>query len=99
MRKLILILPAAAALTGCGSNAPDFGPIGAGLSVIGLGIVINMAQSIAPKEGRHHERNHQQRQRPESCIPNAGRRRGTLHCSASRANHSVHAAKGIGRAR
>ena len=40
MRKLILILPAAAALTGCGSNAPDFGPIGAGLSVIGLGIVI-----------------------------------------------------------
>ena len=40
MRKLILILPAAVALTGCGSNAPDFGPIGAGLSVIGLGIVV-----------------------------------------------------------
>ena len=40
MRKLILILPAAAALTGCGSNVPDYGPIGAGLSVIGLGIVI-----------------------------------------------------------
>ncbi|MEI6278724.1 MAG: hypothetical protein WCQ16_04985 [Verrucomicrobiae bacterium] len=38
MRKLILILPVA--LTGCGSNAPDFGPIGAGLAVIGLGIVI-----------------------------------------------------------
>ena len=40
MRKLILILPAAVALTGCGSSAPDFGPIGAGLSVIGLGIVV-----------------------------------------------------------
>lgn len=40
MKKLILILPAAAALTGCGSNVPDYGPIGAGLSVIGLGIVV-----------------------------------------------------------
>jgi len=38
MKMLILILPVA--LTGCGGNAPDFGPIGAGLSVIGLGIVI-----------------------------------------------------------
>ena len=38
MRKLTLLLPLA--FTGCGSNAPDFGPIGAGLSVIGLGIVI-----------------------------------------------------------
>ena len=40
MRKLILTIPAAVALTGCGSSAPDFGPIGAGLSVIGLGIVV-----------------------------------------------------------
>ena len=40
MRKLILTIPVAVALTGCGGNAPDFGPIGAGLSVIGLGIVI-----------------------------------------------------------
>ena len=38
MRKLILFLPMA--LTGCGSTGPDLGPIGAGLSVIGLGIVI-----------------------------------------------------------
>jgi hypothetical protein len=40
MRKLIFTIPAAVALTGCGSNTPDLGPIGAGLSVIGLGIVI-----------------------------------------------------------
>ena len=40
MRNLILTIPTAAALTGCGTSAPDFGPIGAGLSVIGLGIVI-----------------------------------------------------------
>ena len=38
MRKLTFLLPLA--LTGCGSNTPDFGPIGVGLSVIGLGIVI-----------------------------------------------------------
>jgi hypothetical protein len=27
-------------LTGCGDKGPDMGPVGAGLSVIGLGIVI-----------------------------------------------------------
>ena len=35
------ILAAALLLSGCGgSSAPDLGPVGAGLSVIGLGIVI-----------------------------------------------------------
>ena len=41
MRNLILTLPLAFSLSACASSsAPDLGPVGAGLSVIGLGIVI-----------------------------------------------------------
>jgi len=40
MRKLILLAPITAALTGCGQAAVDLGPVGAGLGVIGLGIVV-----------------------------------------------------------
>ena len=37
---LTILTSATLGLTGCGDKGPDMGPVGAGLSVIGLGIVI-----------------------------------------------------------
>ena len=38
--RCLLPLIVVLGLTGCGDKGPDMGPVGAGLSVIGLGIVI-----------------------------------------------------------
>jgi hypothetical protein len=38
--RCLLPVVVALGLTGCGDKGPDMGPVGAGLSVIGLGIVI-----------------------------------------------------------
>jgi hypothetical protein len=43
-------------LTGCSSGGPDMGPVGAGLSVIGLGIVIAaVVIAILSGKGGGHE--------------------------------------------
>lgn len=51
--KTIQLLALALALTGCAKSGPDMGPVGAGLSVIGLGIVIGavILALLRPKGG------------------------------------------------
>ncbi len=38
--RCVLPVVVVLSLTGCGSTGPDMGPVGAGLSVIGVGIII-----------------------------------------------------------
>jgi len=52
--KTIQLLALAQVLTGCAKSGPDMGPVGAGLSVIGLGIVIAavVLALLRPRGGR-----------------------------------------------
>lgn len=53
MRALAIIL-VATLMTGCNSGTPDMGPVGGGLSVIGLAIVVAaFIAALAGKGGRH----------------------------------------------
>jgi hypothetical protein len=52
--KTIQLLALALVVTGCTKSGPDMGPVGAGLSVIGLGIVIAsvVRALLRPRGGR-----------------------------------------------
>ncbi len=53
---LLPILTTALALSGCAPKQPDMSPIGAGLSVIGLGIVIGcLIIALFLRGGGHDE--------------------------------------------
>jgi hypothetical protein len=54
--KTIQLVVLALVLTGCAKSGPDMGPVGAGLSVIGLGIVIAaVVIAILSGKGGGHE--------------------------------------------
>ena len=54
--KTIQLLALALALTGCAQGGPDMGPVGAGLAVIGLGLVIAaVIRSLFGPRGGGHE--------------------------------------------
>lgn len=40
MTRLLLLTPTLLLLSGCNSTGPDFGPVGSGLKIIGIGIVL-----------------------------------------------------------
>lgn len=56
MRRIIRAILVLSLLPGCQSGGPDMGPIGGGLSVIGLALVVAaFVGAIFGKGGRHDD--------------------------------------------